>query len=126
MADERRMFQREKVGITFIYSLDKGDSLSDGDWEEAVTDDIGPVLVGGMAFFSKMPLQVNQKIRIALFMDKHLREVWLKENEGFPAVYHGRVCRCEKYGVANYRIAVEFKGFENSVENISAVKESSK
>jgi len=113
MGEERRKFEREKVEISFIYSLDEGESLADGEWEEGVTDDIGPVLVGGMAFFSKKPLELNQEVRIALFMDKNLREVWMKEKEAFPSIYHGRVCRCEKHSPSNYRIAIEFKGFEH-------------
>ncbi len=26
-------------------------------------------------------------------MDLELKQVWEKEKEGFPAIYHGKVCR---------------------------------
>lgn len=108
MVKERRVFEREIVKIPFIYSLDEGDSFAQGEWKEAVTVDIGPVLVGGLAFFSEEEFAVGQKIRIALFMDLELKEIWQKEANEFPAIYHGNICRISHEG-DQQRIAVIFK-----------------
>jgi hypothetical protein len=120
MPEERRSFEREAVKIPFIYSLDEVDSFEEGTWKEAVTLDIGPVLVGGLAFITDDSVEVNQKIRIALFMDLELRNVWMKDPSGSPAIYHGHVCRVEQTEDGKNKVAVLFRdleGQENSVAN---------
>lgn len=110
---ERRVFEREDVRITFIYSLDPGETILQGEWYEAQTVDIGPVLVGGLAFYSKTPIEIGREIRIALFIDLELKRAWETDQEGFPPIYHGKVVRTEK-DLNGHRIAVAFKGFEQS------------
>ncbi len=108
---ERRVFERETVRIPFIYSLDEGESFDEGEWKEAMTEDIGPVLVGGLAFYTDDELQVDDTIRIALFMDLELKEMWCDEPEAFPAIYHGKVLRITNDD-RGQRVAVVFRGFE--------------
>ncbi len=113
MAEERRVFERENVSIKFIYSLDAGSSLNEGNWYEAETVDIGPVLVGGMAFLSDNPdIHMDSDIRIALFMDLETKKVWEQEEDMFPVIYQGKVCRIIDGGAGERKIAVVFKGFE--------------
>jgi len=118
MSDERRVFEREDVAIRFIYSLDPGTTLAEGEWQEGETVDIGPVLVGGMAFLTDNDaVQLDSKIRIALFMDLELKVVWEKEEDMFPVIYQGTVCRilpCDKEGFK--KAAIMFKGFEQEPE----------
>ena len=113
MGEDRRVFEREEVSIRFIYSLDSGSSLHEGEWNEAETVDIGPVLVGGLAFHSDdMDIQPDSKIRIALFMDLETKKVWEQEEDMFPVIYQGKVCRIIKGDEGQRKIAVVFKGFE--------------
>lgn len=113
MGEERRVFEREAVAIRFIFSLDAGSSLHEGEWQEAETVDIGPVLVGGLAFLSDNPeIQTDSKIRIALFMDLETKKVWEQEEDMFPVIYQGKVCRIIDGGDGSRKIAVVFKGFE--------------
>lgn len=114
MNQERRTFEREQVNIPFIFSLDEVDSISEGEWFEAQTVDIGPVLVGGLAFYTDRKVEPNSPIRIALFMDLELRKTWQPENENFP-IYKGTVCRIVPEDQGN-RIAVMFKGFGKRME----------
>lgn len=107
--EERRLFEREDVQIPFIYSLDHGVSLGEGVWKEATTTDIGPVLVGGLAFYSEDTLEVGQYIRIALFMDLELKKIWEAERENFPVIYHGTIHRINRDEKGTL-IAVLFKG----------------
>lgn len=111
---ERRIFEREAVAIRFIYSLGEGNSLLEGDWSEAETVDMGPVLVGGLSFYSDDPIPPNTPIRIALFMDLELRKVWEKEQEGFPMIYHGTTCRLTEEN-GKHRVAIVFLGFERDL-----------
>ncbi|MEW6238343.1 MAG: hypothetical protein AB1656_23405 [Candidatus Omnitrophota bacterium] len=111
MSDERRIFERENVRIPFIYSLDEGASFNEGEWKEAVTVDIGPVLVGGLAFYTEDDVAIDDPIRIALFMDLSLKKVWQEESDEFPAIYHGNICRIEKDETGK-KAAVIFRGFE--------------
>lgn len=115
MNKERRVFERDNVEIPFIFSPDEGDSFDQGAWQEAVTEDIGPVLLGGMAFYYDQPLEKGQQLRIALNMNLELRAIWLKDKETFPIVYLGTVCRVNEVN-GQYRIAVVFEGFEKSVD----------
>ena len=108
MGQERRIFERESVKIPFIYCMDNGQSFSGGDWKESITVDIGPVLVGGLAFYSTEEFNIGDKILIALFMDLELKKVWENEPEGFPAVYHGRVCRITEEEEGR-RVAILFR-----------------
>jgi len=114
--NERRVYERETISIPFIYSLDEGTTLSEGEWRESVTVDIGPVLVGGLAFYTKDEIELNRKIRIALFMDLELKKVWEKEKEGFPVIYHGTVCRITN-DEKGKKVAVIFEGFAQEEEN---------
>lgn len=91
--NERRVFDREQIGISFIYSLDPVDTILEGSWDEAQTEDIGPVLVGGLAFLRDEPLEIGTEIRIALFMDMALKRSWEDHPTNFPALYYGTVCR---------------------------------
>lgn len=108
MSEERRVFERENVKIPFIYTLDEGDSFLEGEWKEGVTVDIGPVLIGGLAFYSEDDFEVGDKIRIALFMDLELKKVWEKEPDGFPAIYNGKICRISQED-GNTKVAVIFR-----------------
>lgn len=113
MGEERRVFERESVAIRFLYSLDSGSSLHEGEWKEAETVDIGPVLVGGLAFYSEnMDIQADSKIRIALFMDLETKKVWEQEEDMFPVIYQGKVCRIFAGDEGQRKIAIVFKGFE--------------
>lgn len=113
MGEERRVFEREEVSIRFIYSLDSGSSLHEGEWKEAETLDIGPVLVGGLAFYSDdEAVQPDSKIRIALFMDLETKKVWEQEEDMFPVIYQGKVCRIINEDDGKRKIAIVFKGFE--------------
>jgi len=116
MGKERRVFERESVNLSFIFSVDEGKALTEGDWYEASTVDIGPVLVGGMAFQTDMLMEVGSHIRVALFMDLELKKAWENEPEGFP-IYKGTVCRVipNKYG---NHVAITFKGFEGNPEDL--------
>jgi hypothetical protein len=111
MGEERRVFERENVQIPFIYSIEEGETFSDGEWKEAITVDIGPVLVGGLAFVSEEPFEIGDKIRIALFMDLELKKVWESEPDGFPAIYNGRVCRITDTEEGK-KVAVLFRDME--------------
>ncbi len=115
MGRERRTFERELVNIPFIFSLEEGEAFSDGEWYESKTVDIGPVLVGGLAFESSLDIKPNDQIRIALFMDLELRKSWQPENETFP-IYKGTVCRITDAEGEGKRIAVVFKGFGKKME----------
>ena len=106
---EKREYQRERVNIPFIYSLDEGSSLSEGEWYEATTIDIGPVLVGGIGFETDKNLEPNQSVRVALFMDLHLKEIWERQGGSFPIIYNARVIRTEKVEDRN-RVALIFGG----------------
>ena len=106
---EKREYQRETVSIPFIYSLDDGPTLSDGEWKEAVTVDIGPVLVGGIGFETTETFQEGQPVRVALFMDLKLKEIWEREEGNFPIIYRAKVLRTiEKDG--HRRVALVFGG----------------
>lgn len=113
---EKREFEREKVTIPFVYSLDEGETLADGQWREAETVDIGPVLVGGLGFHSSEPLTLGQTLRVALFMDLYQRDIWAREKSNFPVIYQGKVVRaiCEKDG--DYNIGVVFGGFAVNID----------
>jgi len=115
MGRERRTFEREMVNIPFIFSLEEGDSFTEGEWHESKTVDIGPVLVGGLAFESTLDIKPNDQIRIALFMDLELRKSWQPENETFP-IYKGSVCRITDGEGDEKRIGVVFKGFGKKME----------
>lgn len=117
MSQERRLFEREEARIPFIFSLDEVDSIGVGEWFEAETLDIGPVLVGGLAFISDMKLELNSPIRIALFMDLELRKTWQPENESFP-VYKGTICRITPEENGINRVAVMFSGFGRKIEDL--------
>ncbi len=121
MNRERRTFEREQVNIPFIYCLDEVDSITSGEWFEAKTIDIGPVLVGGLAFHTDRPIEANSPIRIALFMDLELRKTWQPENESFP-IYKGTVCRITTDEIGQ-RIAVMFKGFGQKMEEFLDAEE---
>jgi len=113
--NERRVFEREIINIPFIYSYDEGETLLEGEWKEGVTIDIGPVLIGGLAFYTEETVEVNRPIRIALFMDLELKRIWEKEREGFPVIYHGivrRIFRDEK----GQKVAVLFHGLSQEEE----------
>ncbi|HPA46135.1 MAG TPA: PilZ domain-containing protein [bacterium] len=114
--EEKREFIREDVSIPFIYSLDEGNSLLDGEWREAVTLDIGPVLVGGIGFNTTLDdFQEGQPIRVALFMDLKLKEVWEREQENFPIIYNAKVLRVSDRG-DHKRVALVFGGMISEVE----------
>ena len=106
---EKREYQREKVNIPFIYSLDEGNSLSDGEWHEATTMDNGPVLVGGIGFETKDEFEEGQQVRVALFMDLQLKSIWERQGGSFPIIYNARVLRSENRGDCN-RVALVFGG----------------
>ncbi len=114
MSRERRTFEREQVTIPFIFSLDNVDRIGEGVWYEAQTIDIGPVLVGGLAFYSTMDLELNSPIRIALFMDLNLRNSWKSDSDDFP-IYKGTICRISEEENGK-RVAVMFKGFGRKME----------
>ncbi|MBI1389746.1 MAG: hypothetical protein GC154_15010 [bacterium] len=111
---ERRVFEREEIRIPFIYSLDEGESLTQGEWKEAITLDIGPVLIGGLAFFSEKPYEIGQKMRLSLFMDLDLKNTLHDNPEEQPPIYHGAVCRIEPYE-NGHKVAVVFKGMEDII-----------
>ena len=46
-------------------------------------------------------------------MDLELKKVWANEADGFPAVYHGRVCRITQEEEGQ-RIAVLFRDMDES------------
>lgn len=110
--NERRIYEREQVNIPFIYSLDEGESLHDGEWNEATTVDIGPVLVGGLAFFTDQAIEVGQPVRIALFMDLNLKQAWEQDEVGFPVIYNGTVCRVQDTEQGR-RVAVSFEDMDH-------------
>ncbi len=110
--NERRVFEREEIRIPFIYSFDEGESLQSGEWQEAITLDIGPVLVGGLAFHCEHPCEVDQKIRLSLFMDIELMKTWLSNPEEQPPIYHGKICRITDDD-GKKKLAVAFKGMED-------------
>ncbi|MGI6454843.1 MAG: PilZ domain-containing protein [bacterium] len=112
MPDDRRSYEREQVRIPFIYSLDSGGTIFEGEWSEGVTWDIGPVLVGGMSFYNNHPVELNRTVRIVLFMDLNLLESWKEESEGFPAIYLGEICRVTPVD-GRYHIAIRFTGLQN-------------
>lgn len=114
MSRERRTFEREEVNIPFIFSLDNVETIAEGEWHESHTIDIGPVLVGGLAFHTDMKIEPNASIRIALFMDLELRKTWKPGNESFP-IYKGTVCRIT-HTEEGKRVAVMFKGFGRKME----------
>ena len=114
MNSERRTFEREEVNIPFIFTLDDVDTIAEGEWHEAHTIDIGPVLVGGLAFYTDLKIESSASIRIALFMDLELRKTWKPGNESFP-IYKGTVCRITNTDEGQ-RIAVMFKGFGRKME----------
>ncbi|HOJ59899.1 MAG TPA: PilZ domain-containing protein [bacterium] len=109
MNKERRIFERENVAISIIYSLDDGVSMLEGEWFEAQTIDIGPVLVGGISFYTERKIEPGRPIRLALFMDLQLKESWSQESESFP-IYKGKVLRVSPHN-RGYKVAVEFQGF---------------
>ncbi len=112
MVTERRVFDRELVNIPFIYSLDEGDSFQDGEWREGVTVDIGPVLVGGLAFYTEdKDLNVGDSIRLALFMDLELKKMWETERDGTPPIYYGKICRITNDGKGK-KVAIVFRGLD--------------
>ncbi len=115
MNQDRRVFEREVVRIPFIYSLDKGNSFDEGEWKEATTEDIGPVLVGGLAFYTDEDILMDSDIRIALFMDLNLKKIWQEESDEFPAIYHGKVCRIS-HDENGKKVAVVFRGFEKQFD----------
>ncbi len=108
-ATERRRCERETIAVPFIYSLDEGSTLAEGEWREAVTIDIGPVFDGGLAFETKENLRVGQEVRVALFMDVKLKEIWEREEGGFPIIYQAKVMRVNRHGNLN-RVALIFGG----------------
>ncbi len=109
MNEDRRVFERENVNISIIYSLDQGPSLLDGEWFEAQTIDVGPVVVGGVSFYTERKIEPHRPIRIALFMDLQLKESWSRETEMFP-IYQGIILRVHPYD-RGYKVAVAFQGF---------------
>lgn len=120
--NERRIFEREEIHIPFIYSFDEGESLHSGEWYEAITLDIGPVLVGGLAFHCEQPCEVGQKIRLSLFMDMDLMKTWQGNPEENPPIYHGNVCRITNDD-GKARLAVAFKGMEDLDLSAGALSE---
>ncbi len=113
---ERREFEREKACIPFVYSLDGGESLADGEWMEAETLDIGPVLVGGLGFESDDKFEIGQRLRVALFMNLRQREVWAREQNNFPIIYHAKVVRLFKSEEGKNVVGVVFGGFADKEE----------
>jgi hypothetical protein len=106
---EKREYQRETVAIPFIYSADEGQNLSEGEWHEAVTVDIGPVLVGGIGFETEDDLNEGQSVRVALFMNLKLKGVWEREGGNFPIIYNAKVLRVSPLN-GRRRIALIFGG----------------
>jgi hypothetical protein len=114
--EEKREFTREDISIPFIYSLDKGNSLLEGEWKEAVTLDIGPVLVGGIGFnTTRDDFREGQAVRVALFMDLKIKEVWERERENFPIIYDAKVLRVTDRG-DHKRVALVFGGMISGEE----------
>ncbi len=111
MSAERRIFDREIVNIPFIYSLEEGKTFLDGEWKEGITVDIGPVLVGGLAFYTDDELEIGSAIRLALFMDLELKKMWETERDGIPPIYEGRICRIST-DEKGKKVAVVFRGLE--------------
>lgn len=111
MSNERRSFDRELVPIRFIYSTAGENAWSAGEWREAETIDIGPVLVGGLAFYTHEDFELNSPIRIALFMDLDLKRLWDRENEEFPVIYSGTIRRITPENGMK-KVAVMFDGFD--------------
>ncbi len=112
---ERREYDREVACIPFIYSRDSGRSLSEGEWREAKTLDIGPVLVGGLGFETTEEFAIGDPMRVALFMDLHQKEVWVREQVGLPVIYHAKVMRIvDREG--QRRVGVEFGGFADRTD----------
>ncbi|MDP8245543.1 MAG: PilZ domain-containing protein [Candidatus Hinthialibacter antarcticus] len=109
--NERRIFEREEIRIPFIYSFDEGESLHSGEWFEAITLDIGPVLVGGLAFHCEQPCEMGKNIRLSLFMDMELMNTWKDNPEEHPPIYHGKICRITDDD-GKQKLAVAFKGME--------------
>lgn len=109
--NERRIFEREEIHIPFIYSFDEGESLQCGEWFESVTLDIGPVLVGGLAFHCDRQCEIGQNIRLSLFMDMELKKTWEANPEEQPPIYHGKICR-KLDDDGKCKVAVAFKGME--------------
>lgn len=106
---EKREYEREQVSIPFIYTLDEGKSLSEGEWREASTVDIGPVLVGGIGFETDDDIQEGQSVRVALFMNLKLKNVWEREEGNFPIIYSAKVVRVVQLGDRR-RVALVFGG----------------
>ena len=117
--EEKREYQRETISIPFIYSLDDGDSLSEGEWHEAVTVDIGPVLVGGIGFETEENFEPGQLVRVALFMDLKLKEIWEREEGNFPIIYKAHVLRTLEHD-GRKRVALIFGGMVGGTEMAEA------
>ncbi|RJP35332.1 MAG: PilZ domain-containing protein [Candidatus Omnitrophota bacterium] len=115
MSAERRIFDREIVNIPFIYSLEEGKTFLEGEWKEGITVDIGPVLVGGLAFYTDEELEIGNAIRLALFMDLELKKMWETERDGIPPIYEGRICRIST-DEKGKKAAVVFRGLEKDEE----------
>ncbi|MFH1743599.1 MAG: PilZ domain-containing protein [bacterium] len=89
---ERREFEREPIRVPFIYSMDEGGMLSDGQWFEALSDDICP---GGLAFVTDKKLTVGQLLRIVLFMSLREKDEWIRENKSCSTFHNAKVIRSE-------------------------------
>ncbi len=122
MVHERRVFDREVVNIPFIYTLEPGDSFQEGEWKEAVTVDIGPVLVGGLAFYTDEEIEIGSSIRLALFMDLELKKMWENDRDGIPPIYDGKVCRVTS-DEKGKKVAVVFRGLEREEEEEESSEE---
>lgn len=114
MTQERRAFEREEVNIPFIFSLGDRTSIQDGEWFEAQTIDIGPVLVGGIAFYTSCPVAIGERVSIALFMDLEMKQLWRDDSNQVP-VYSGKILRVQQEN-AQYKVAVCFDGYEEEIE----------
>ena len=114
MGEERRKFERETARIPFVYSLDPGNTHLEGEWKEAVTEDIGPVVVGGVAFYTEDDIQPGTPIRIALYMDLETLKAWDPASKDFPPIYHGEVLRVTE-DEKGRKVAVVFRDFANEV-----------
>ena len=89
---ERREFEREPIRVPFIYSLDKGETLSDGQWFEATSDDICP---GGLSFVTDKDLTIDQLLRIVLFVSLQEKEEWIRGDSPCSTFHNGKVIRSE-------------------------------
>ncbi len=120
---EKRAFEREDVRIPFVYTRDEGKTLAEGVWVEAVTVDIGPVLVGGLSFETDVEMPIGDRLRVALFMDMKQRDVWARDPSNCPIVYDAEVVRFGKSETGQYRVGVAFDGFAG--ESIGLAQQSS-